>query len=381
MPQAFSQWLDAAKYRQQQAYLARNYTFDWATGTFQFVVLVLVVSMGWLGSLDVWVRNHSANTIVQALLFLGIIAFTWSILSLPFDWYHTFRIEGGFGFNTTTPRLFLLDVVKQWLLGAILGGALLAGVIAFYQVAGNYWWVYAWLLVSVVSILFALLYTRWLLPLFNKLTPLPAGDLREQVTLVAEKAGFDLRDIRVMDGSKRSTKGNAFFSGFGPRKDVVLYDTLIHDFNSQQVVAVLAHEIGHYKKKHVLYAMLASLIQSAMLLFVFHLFLANTQWQSSLGFRTNTFHGGLILFGALLSPVNLVIGAIFNYFSRRKEFEADRFAAALVPAFHLKEALIALTVKSLGNLTPHPWYVFVHYSHPTLVQRIHALGLEEQGKP
>jgi STE24 endopeptidase len=263
--------------------------------------------------------------------------------------------------------------LKGYLLGAIIGGGLLALIIYIYQLTTSSFWIYAWLVVSGFSIFMVLFYSNLIVPLFNKQTPLPDGELKSAIENFSDKVGFKLDNIYVIDGSKRSTKANAYFTGFGSKKRVVLYDTLINDLTTNELVAVLAHEIGHYKKHHVLWSLLLGILQTGIVLFIFSLFVGSSELSAALGVNTPSFHIGLIGFGILYSPISMVTGLAMNIFSRKNEYQADAFAAKYFDASELRSALKKLSVKNLSNLRPHPAYVFFHYSHPTLLQRLNAL--------
>jgi len=300
--------------------------------------------------------------------------FVSDILSLPFSVYDTFVIEEKYGFNKTTPKTFVLDTIKGWLLGALIGGGLLALIVFIYQKTQNMFWIYAWILVSAFTIFMAMFYSNLIVPLFNKQTPLEPGELRDAIKNFADKVGFKLDNIFVINGSKRSTKANAYFTGFGSKKRIVLYDTLINDMETDELVAVLAHEIGHYKKKHVIQGLLISLIQTGIVLFIFSLLINNATLSKALGVEIPNFHIGLVAFGILYSPVSFVLGIFMNLLSRKNEYQADEFAAVHFKPEALASALKKLSVKNLSNLTPHKTYVFFHYSHPTLLQRLARLN-------
>jgi STE24 endopeptidase len=329
---------------------------------------------------DNLVWGFTGNAILAALLFFGIIMFASDVLGIPFSVYDTFKIEEKYGFNKTTPKTFMLDTIKGWLIGALIGGGLLALIILIYQKTQNMFWIYAWILVAAFSIFMTMFYSNIIVPLFNKQTPLEEGELRDAIQEFSEKAGFKLDNIFVIDGSKRSTKSNAYFTGFGAKKRIVLYDTLINDMETEELVAVLAHEIGHYKKKHVLQGLLISLIQTGVVLFIFSLLIDSPALGKALGVEEPNFHIGLVAFGILYSPVSFVLGIFMNILSRKNEYEADAFAAKYYNPEALASALKKLSVKNLSNLTPHPKYVFFHYSHPTLLQRLAHLKKFENKK-
>jgi STE24 endopeptidase len=321
-------------------------------------------------------RSISSHPVLISLVFFGIIGFLSDIINIPFSLYDTFVIEKKYGFNTMTVRTFITDHIKSWLIALVVGVPVLGLITWFYYKTGkNFWW-YAWILITVFSIFINFFYSELIVPLFNKQAPLPDGSLRSMIESFSQKAGFRLRNIYIIDGSKRSTKANAYFSGFGPKKRIVLYDTLQKELSEEEIVAVLAHEIGHYKKKHVLMNLFISVLTTGIMLFLLSLVVNNPDLSQALGSQKTSFHLGLIVFGILYSPLSLVIGLLTNFISRRNEFAADRFAKENFRPELLAEGLKKLSVKNLSNMMPHPAYVFFHYSHPPLLSRL--MKLEER---
>ena len=373
LPEEVKGIYDDEKYRQQQAYEKVNFRFSAVSSTFSFILLLLMFLFSGFAWVNDLALSVSANAILSALVFFGILMFASDLLTTPFSVYDTFVIEEKFGFNKTTVKTFILDKVKGWLLGAIIGGGLLALIIYIYQLTTANFWIYAWMVISVFSIFMVLFYSNLIVPLFNKQTPLPEGELKTAIEKFASKVGFKLDNIYVIDGSKRSTKANAYFTGLGAKKRIVLYDTLINDLTTNELVAVLAHEIGHYKKHHVLWSLLLGILQTGIVLFIFSLFVGSPELSAALGVAEPSFHIGLIAFGVLYSPISMVTGLAMNIFSRKNEYQADAFAANFFDKKELASALKKLSVKNLSNLRPHPAYVFFHYSHPTLLQRLKAL--------
>ena len=364
---------DEDKYRTQQAYSKTNHRFGMLTSSFSFVLIVLMLFFEGFALVNQWALSVFASPVWSALIFFGILLLASDLLTTPFDLYSTFVIEEKYGFNKTTPKTYVLDKLKGWLLGALIGGGLLALIIFIYLKTGQWFWLYVWLVVSGFSIFMAMFYSSLIVPLFNKQTPLEEGELKQAIQSFASKVGFKLDNIYVIDGSKRSTKANAYFSGLGPKKRIVLYDTLINDMAIPELVAVLAHEIGHYKKKHVLWSLLIGIVQTGLMLYIFSLLIDSPALSAALGVSEPSFHIGLIAFGILYSPLSSVIGIGMNLFSRKNEYEADAFAVQNYDGTPLASALKKLSVKNLSNLRPHPAYVFVHYSHPPLLQRLKAL--------
>jgi STE24 endopeptidase len=361
---------DQEKYARQQNYTLVNSHFDDFARLFTLALELGMLFLDGFAWVDDIARSISDNEMVVSLLFFGILFIGNEILTLPFTLYSTFVIEERFGFNTTTARTFFFDSLKSLLLTIVLGGGILALILWLYQQLGDQFWLATWAAISLFSLIMLLFYSEWIVPLFNKQKPLGEGELRTAIEAFADKAGFSLKNIFVIDGSKRSTKANAYFTGFGKKKRVVLYDTLIEQLTTEEVVAVLAHEIGHYKKKHVVSSLILSFVQSFILLYILSLFLRLPISAEVLNTAKPSFHIGIVVFGLLYQPISLVLGLIMNVFSRKHEYEADAFTTE----YGLGEALISglkkISVQALSNLNPHPAYVFVHYSHPTLLQRM-----------
>jgi STE24 endopeptidase len=311
--------------------------------------------------------------VVIALVFFGIIGFASDLLNLPFSWYDTFVIEKKYGFNTMTIRTYITDHLKSWFIAVLIGAPVLGLITWIYYKTGKGFWLYAWGLITAFSIFINFFYSQLIVPIFNKQTPLIDSPLRKKIEAFAQKAGFRLKNIYIIDGSKRSTKANAYFSGFGSKKRIVLYDTLIKEMSDEEIVAVLAHEIGHYKKKHILRSLVFSVILTGLMLFLFSLVIDSPLLSGAMGAELPSFHLGLIVFGILYSPLSLLIGLATNYISRRNEFEADRFVHDNYDPGILAGALKKLSVKNLSNMIPHPAYVFFHYSHPPLLERLAKL--------
>jgi len=377
LPDELKDVFDAEQYRKQQEYKKVNDRFSLLTSSFSFLVILLMLFLGGFSLVDGWARGITSQPVLIVLVFFAILGLGADLMGTPFSLYDIFVIEERFGFNKTTPRIFVMDKLKGWLLGATIGGGLLALIVWFYRVTGSLFWLYAWILATVFSVFMAMFYSSFIVPLFNKQTPLEEGELRQAISAFSEKVGFRLNNIFVIDGSKRSTKANAYFTGLGPKKRIVLYDTLIKELSTKEIVAVLAHEIGHYKKKHTLTGMIAGIIQTGITLFILSLFIGNPALSAALGSDQPSFHMGLIAFGILYSPISLLVGLLMNCVSRRNEYAADRYVKENYEAGELSGALKKLSSKNLSNLTPHPVYVFFHYSHPTLLQRVRALGSKE----
>ncbi len=364
---------DEEEYRKTQLYEKDNNRLSFWSSSFNLAVIILMIIFGGFAMLDVFARSFSNNMVVISLVFFGIIGFASDIINLPFGWYDTFVIEKKYGFNTMTIRTFITDHLKSWFIALLVGIPVLGLITWIYYKTGKGFWLYAWALITAFSIFINFFYSAWIVPLFNKQTPLIESPLRKKIEDFAEKAGFRLKNIYVIDGSRRSTKANAYFSGFGPKKRIVLFDTLIKEMSDEEIVAVLAHEIGHYRKKHVLKSLLFSIILTGLMLFLFSLVVDSPVLSRAMGTETPSFHLGLVVFGILYSPLSLLIGLITNYFARKNEFEADRFVHENYDPAELATALKKLAVKNLSNMIPHPAYVFFHYSHPPLLARLAKL--------
>ncbi|QNM86442.1 M48 family metallopeptidase [Polaribacter pectinis] len=373
IPEKLADVYDETEYKKSQAYKKTNDKFSNLTSTFSIILTLLFFFVDGFKYVDNFARSYTDNPILVALIFFGIIMLGSDILTTPFSYYKTFVIEEKFGFNKSTKKIFWLDKIKGWFMSIILGGGILSLIIWFYQLTGKNFWVYAWVLVAVFSLFMNLFYSKLIVPLFNKQTPLEDGELKSAIEKYAQKVGFTLNNIFVIDGSKRSTKANAYFSGFGSQKRITLFDTLINDLETDEIVAVLAHEVGHYKRKHIIFNLTTSILLTGLTLFILSLFINSPLLSQALGVSIPSFHIGLIAFGILYSPISEITGLFMNYVSRKFEYQADNFAKETFAAKPLITSLKKLSKNSLSNLTPHPAYVFMHYSHPTLLERIQNL--------
>lgn len=373
LPKELKGIYEADKYKKAQEYEKTTTRFSLITSTFNLILMLVVLFAGGFAWLDSFVREYTQNSILMALMFFGILGFAADILTTPFSVYSTFVIEEKFGFNKTTPKTFILDKLKGWLLAAIIGGGLLALIVWIYDSTGEWFWIVAWAAIGGFTIFMTMFYSNLIVPLFNKQEPLEEGSLRTAIEAFSKKVGFKLDNIFVMNGSKRSTKANAYFSGLGAKKRIILFDTLIKDHTDNELVGILAHEIGHYKKKHTLIGTVISLLQTGLMLYILSLFIGNPVLSEALGAEQGSFHLGILAFGLLYSPLSLILSIIMNIVSRKNEFAADRFAGENFNPVSLQDALKKLSVNHLSNLRPHPAYVFFHYSHPPLLQRLKAL--------
>ncbi len=374
IPNELSDVYDPEEYKKSQSYKKEKHRFGSLTSLVSIVVTLLFFFLDGFAFIDEIARSISENNIFIALIFFGIIMGASSLLGTPFSYYSTFVIEEKYGFNKTTRKTFALDKLKGGMMAVVIGGGLLAVIIWFYESTGANFWLYAWGIVTVFSIFMNMFYARLIVPLFNKQTPLGDGELRSQIERYATQVGFNLKNIFVIDGSKRSTKANAYFSGFGREKRITLYDTLINDLEEDEIVAVLAHEVGHYKRKHIMYNLGASVVTTGFTFWLLSLFVGSASLSAALGVSQPSFHIGLIAFGVLYTPISEITGLLMNSLSRKFEYQADNYAKTTYAALPLISALKKLSKNSLSNLTPHPAYVFMHYSHPTLLQRYKNLS-------
>ncbi|MGV6828719.1 MAG: M48 family metallopeptidase [Flavobacteriales bacterium] len=373
IPKLLQDVYEEKEYKKSQAYKKQNYKFGLISSFITIVVTLLFFFLEGFKYVDDFARSISNNSIVITLIFFGLIMFASDLLNTPFSYYHTFVIEEKFGFNKTTPKIFFLDKIKGLLMMIVIGGLLLSALVWFYERLGNHFWLFAWALFTIFMFFINMFYAKLIVPLFNKQTPLEQGSLRTKIENYAKKVGFKANKIFVIDGSKRSTKANAYFSGFGNEKRITLYDTLINDLEEDEIVAVLAHEVGHYKRKHIIINLIISIASTGFTLWLLSLFISNPLFAESLKVSQPSFHVGLIVFGVLYSPISEITGLIMNYLSRKFEYQADNYAKTTYGAKPLITALKKLTKNSLSNLTPHPAYVILHYSHPTLLQRVQNL--------
>ena len=364
-------------YRKSQLYERAKYNFSKVSGSFSFLLVIILMATGFFGWLDQEVRSFIDHPVWTSMIFFAILALASEFLSLPFSWYGTFVLEEKFGFNKSSHKTFWVDQIKGLLISILLGGTILWIIIRIYIASQSYFWLLAFGVLACFMVLLTLLYSNIIVPLFNKQMPLEEGLLRNQIADFCHRVDFKLDNIYIIDGSKRSSKANAYFTGFGRRKRVVLYDTLVEDLTVDEVIAVLAHEIGHYKRKHVTKGLIISLINLLVTFFVFSLVSRNQLFALVLGAEQASFHLSVIAFGILFTPLTFLTSIFLNGYSRKNEFEADNFAAVNHSSSHLSSALIKLSVNNLSNLTPHPWYVFFHYSHPPLLQRLNKLQAQK----
>lgn len=373
IPEELEGIYDEERYAKSQAYQAEVSRFGTFSATFSFVILILAIYNGWFGLLDEWIRTFSPLSLVSPLIFFGILFIISDLINIPFSIYRNFVIEAKYGFNKMTAKTFILDKIKGYILTIIFGGLLLAVLIYFVNAIGSDFWYYFWAVMAAFVLFANFFYTSLILPLFNKLTPMDDGELKSSIQSYCDKVNFPLKNIFIMDGSKRSSKGNAFFSGLGKKKKVVLFDTLVENHSVSELTAVFAHEVGHYKKKHILFTTIFSIGLMGFMLFLFSRMAYSAEVSWAMGGQTSALHLNLLAFGILYSPISTILGIIGNVISRKNEYEADAYAKETYDGDPLVTGLKKMSADHLSNLTPHPAFVFVHYSHPPLKERVRAL--------
>jgi STE24 endopeptidase len=374
IPDEIATFYDREKYLKSLNYNREVTNFSFITSAFGFMLSLVMLLLGGFGWLDNQLHDLIPHHIVKALIFFGILMLAGDILTIPFQWYSTFVIEEKYGFNKTTVKTFIIDKLKGYFLSALIGGALISVLLYLIEAIGKNFWIWFALIAALFMLLINMFYTSLILPLFNRLTPLPEGALKDAIETFSQKVKFPLDNVYVIDGSKRSSKANAFFSGIGKKKKIVLYDTLITNHTTDELVAVLAHEVGHFKKKHIILSYCLSVIQIVLTLFVLSLMVFNENVSQALGGNNLSVPLNLLAFGILFSPISAITGLIMNMISRKNEFEADDYAKQTFDGLALSNALKKLSVDNLSNLYPHPLYVFFHYSHPPLLKRLELIN-------
>ena len=383
IPNELKDFYNKEKYKTAKNYALSKNKIGLFSSSISFLFIMSLLLFNGYGFIDQLVSSDILKSFLpfdinssfaQSGLFFFILFILNSIISIPFSYYNTFIIEEKFGFNKTTKSTFFLDILKSSLLSIFIGGALLFLALYLYDNLNDGFWLWLWIGLSFLMIFINMFYADLIVPIFNKLKPLDDGELRQKIEKYSKEVGYLLKNIYVIDGSKRSTKANAFFSGLGPRKTIALYDTLIEKHTEDELVAVLAHEVGHFKKKHIFSGLIMSIIQIGVMTFFFELCLRLPEISLALGGSEANFHLGLIGFSIIFSPISMLSGILMNYISRKNEFEADAYAKETFNGEDLSLALKKLSVDSLSNIYPHPLYVFFHYSHPPLIQRLRALN-------
>lgn len=370
IPDELSGIYDEEAYRRQQSYSRENSRVGVISESVEAVIMLSVFCLGGFALLDGFTLSVSANIVARALIFFGVFYLLDTVLSIPFSAYSTFSIEQRYGFNRQTPWLFISDIFKGMAISLIIYVILIGAVVEIYSLIPEWFWLVAWAVLALFTLGIQYIYSDLIVPLFNKQTPLEEGELRTAIEDFARKVDFKLQNIYVIDGSKRSSKANAYFTGFGARKRVVLYDTLMEQLTTDEIVAVLAHEIGHYKHRHILRGMATALLSNLALFWLFSLVIDSEAIAAAAGCAEPSFHVNMTVFMLLLTPLQIVLGTVGNVVSRRHEWQADEFARVHGFGVPLISALRKMSAKSLSNLTPHPFVVFTQYSHPTLLQRL-----------
>jgi len=376
-PEQLQDIYEPEQYKKSQQYTRVNTGYDMITGTFNLAVLLTFWFFGGFNEMDVLVRGWELPEIVTGVLYIGILGLLYTAITLPFSAYHTFVIEAEFGFNKTTLATFVMDRLKGLALAVVLGVPIMGAIIGFFEYAGSLAWLYAWVVLTVITVFVQFVAPTWIMPLFNKFTPLEPGELRDAIFDYAGSVDFKIDNIFVVDGSKRSSKANAFFTGFGKNKRIALFDTLVENHTVPELVAVLAHEIGHYKKRHIMQGLVTSIIHTGVIFFLLSIFLESQGLFDAFFIDEKSVYTGLLFFGLLYTPIEVVLSVVMQAISRKHEYEADRWS---VQTFRhpgeLSEALRKLSKENLSNLAPHPFYVSLNYSHPPLLQRVR--GIEEE---
>lgn len=375
LPDEFKGHYSDSEYARSQTYLQENTRFSYLTSSFDLLLILLVILLGLFNNVDVWIISFGFSPIVTGLLFFGVLFLIQDIISTPFSLYRTFIIEENYGFNKTTPKTYLLDKIKSYILVIILGGLILSLILFFFNRYGSFAWLYAWVVLSAFLVLIQPLFTLFIAPLFNTFTPLEDGRLKDKINDFAQKVNFPISRIDVMDGSRRSSKSNAYFSGLGKNKRIALFDTLIENHSEDELLSIIAHEVGHYKKKHNIKGIIMGVIQTGIMFFLLSLFLNNESLFAAFKMENPSIYASLLFFSILYSPIELIMSFVGNAISRKHEFEADAFAKTSIgTGEYLIEGLKKLTVTNLGNLTPHILTVWLSYSHPPVLSRIKALN-------
>jgi STE24 endopeptidase len=380
LPEEFKEDVDQEKYKTSQSYLKENTRFDIFSESLMTPLMILFILLGGFNMIDRFARGFGLGAILTGLIFVGILMFINHLIHVPLSVYHTFVIEEKYGFNKTTPRTFILDLLKSWLLALVLGGLILGLILWFFEKTGSLAWLYCWIAVTLVQLFLSFVAPVIILPIFNKFVPLPEGELKQAIENYAKNQQFQIKGIYSMDGSRRSTKANAFFTGFGRFRRIVLYDTLINKHTVDELVSILAHEMGHYKKRHILKTLILGILNMGIMFFILSLFINNDGLFQAFRMQETSIYAGLLFFAILFSPMEMILSLYANYLSRKHEYEADRYAVSTFgkPGSMIR-ALKKLHIDNLSNLTPHPLMVAVSYSHPPILERIEAM--KKSGTP
>ncbi len=375
IPSDFKKAYDQEKYILSQDYLKARTSFGLFSSSFSLILIMIVIHSDIFGLLDQFVRGQSDSYILQGLLFIGIIYFFQDIVSLPFSIYHTFVIEERFGFNKTTLNLFIIDKIKGYAIFIVLGSIVITPILYFFHVYGDIGWLIAWSILTAFMIAVQPLFVHVIAPMFNKFTPLEEGELRSAIEKYTTKVNFPLARIDIMDGSKRSAHSNAYFTGFGKSRRIAIFDTLVEKHSTNEIVSVVAHEVGHYKLKHVLQGTILGIIETGIMLFAFNLIMNDISLFQVFGVSQLSVHAGIVFFSMLYAPVSMFTSIVTTAISRKNEYEADKYSYDTTNNREaLVSMLIGLSANNLSHLTPHPLKVFLSYSHPPVVDRIKAVN-------
>ncbi|MBI5207492.1 MAG: M48 family metallopeptidase [Candidatus Firestonebacteria bacterium] len=371
LPEEFTGIYNSDEYKRSIEYIKTRELFELIESSSDIAVLLVFWLSGGFNWVDIWIRKANYHPIVNGLLFFGILMITKHIIFMPFNIYSTFVIEEKYGFNKTTVKTFIFDQIKMLLLISFLGGSILSGLLGFFQLAGSFAWLYGFLTATIFIIFLQFVAPTWIMPIFNKFTPLKEGELKTAIMNYSHSVEFPLQGLFVIDGSKRSTKSNAFFTGFGKNKRIALFDTLIEKHSVLELVSILAHEIGHYKKKHIIKNMIISIIEMGVFFYLLSFFISKKEIFDAFYFKNMSIYAGFMVFILLYSPISFILSLLMQILSRKHEYEADNFAVETTKdPESLIKSLKKLAISNMSNLTPHPFYVFLHYSHPPILLRI-----------
>ena len=374
LPEEFRDCYDANKYKKSQEYLRENTRFGIVSDSIMTPITIAFILFGGFNFVDQFARSFNLGNILTGLIFAGVLMLASQILLIPFSIYSTFVIEERYDFNKTTPKTFVLDILKAWLLVAVIGGIILSVVLWFFEKAGPWTWLYCWVAITLFQLFLIFITPVVIMPLFNKFFPLDEGDLKKAINDYAGSQDFKMKGVFTMDGSKRSTKSNAFFTGFGRFRRIVLFDTLIEKQTTEELVSVLAHEMGHYKKRHILKSMVISVLTTGLMFYILSLFINNRDLFAAFRMQEMSIYASLLFFAFLYAPIEMILSVFGNMLSRRNEYEADSYSVKTYKKpLSMIAALKKLSVENLSNLTPHPIKVFLSYSHPPVLERIRAI--------
>lgn len=374
LPEEFEGFYNKTEYKKSQEYLRENTRFGIISDSIMTPITIAFIIFGGFNMVDQFVRGFNLGSIATGLIFAGVLMLASQIIHIPLSIYDTFVIEEKYGFNKTTPKTFVLDILKSWLLAAVIGGIVLAAILWFFEKIGPWAWLYCWIAITIFQIFIMLIAPVVIMPLFNKFAPLEECELKRAIEGYADSQRFKMKGVFTMDGSKRSTKTNAFFTGFGKFRRIALFDTLIEKHTVEELVSVLGHEMGHYKKKHIFKTIVLSILTTGLMFYILSLFINNGELFAAFKMQETSIYASLFFFGFLYTPIDMIIGIFGNALSRRHEYEADAYAVETYPKPEaMVLALKKLSTENLSNLTPHPLKVFLSYNHPPVLERIQAI--------